>query len=97
MSECISRMLEMQACVLLATACFSTWLRRLPVHCILAMTVIFQSSMEQTVILAVVIGVANMPVNHKHGAESKPQITGISQRGKEAERTSVISHTSRQG
>lgn len=60
------------------------------------MTIIFQSCVEQTVILAVVIGVTNMPVNHRHGAESKLPITGISQRGKESEMPVVISHASRQ-
>lgn len=96
-SEYISCMLQMQACVLLNTACFWAWLRQLPIHCILATTVIFWSFVQQTVILTAIVGVANAPGNHRHGAENEPPVTWISQRGEEMETPIVISHFSRQG
>lgn len=39
--------------------------------------------MEQTVVLAVVIGVANMPANHRHDAENVSLVTRSSQGGEQ--------------
>lgn len=77
-SECLSYVLRMQACVLLDTACCWAWLRQLPIHCILATAVIFQSCVRQMVILTVIRGVASVLGNHRHGTENEPPVSWIS-------------------
>lgn len=47
----------------------------MPIYCVLATAVIFQSCVRQMVILTVIRGAASVLGNHRHGTENEPPVS----------------------